>query len=450
MIGKTKLFKILEPVLAASEADQTEVVFVGNDSALTRYANSVIHQNVHETNNSIYFRSLVGKRVGVASCNSLAPEDIRQTLADSLEIARQRPEDPDLTPVPKPAKYKKITTFDKATASFSANDRARLVKKIIALADKQHFTVAGSLATASGEIAVLNSVGVRAYQPVTSASVSVIAMSDTSSGYASGASRRIKDLDIPALAERAVETCRLSQNPISIEPGDYEVILEPPAVAEMLEWLDFVSFASKPFEQNMSFLSGKIGQKITSSQISVYDDGLDTKANAFPFDFEGVPKKRLFFLQHGVAKGVAHDTMSARKAGTKSTGHAMTPDQRDRGAMALNIFMAPGKANRAKMLAGVKKGILVTRFHYLNGYIDPRNSVLTGMTRDGTFLVEDGKIKCGIKNLRFTDSFTRAFESVKAISKQVERIDTGWGAVGCITVPAVHLGSFRFSGKTDF
>jgi predicted Zn-dependent protease len=161
-------------------------------------------------------------------------------------------------------------------------------------------------------------------------------------------------------------------------------------------------------------------------------------------------KKKVYFVKNGVATGVVYDRAAALKAGAKSTGHAVTPDQQGEGAFPLNVTMAPGKADRAKMVAGMKKGILVTRFHYLNGLIDPRNSVLTGMTRDGTFLVEDGEIKCGLKNLRFTDSFCRAFGTVKAISKQTERIDSWWSAVGCMTVPAVHLGSFRFSGKTDF
>ncbi len=450
MIGKEKLFAQLEKVLASSRADQTEIVYVGSESGLTRYANSHIHQNVFQDNHQVYFRSVLGKRVGVASTNSLVPADLKKTLGDSIEIARQQPENPTFPGLPKPARYKDIDTFDPDTARYTPKDRAKIVKRIVTEAARKKFTAAGSFATTSGEIAVLNSLGLQAYQPVTSASVNMIVMSDTSSGYASGTARRAGDLNISAMAKRAVQKCDLSQNPEQIEPGEYEVLLEPPAVAEMLEWLNFVGFGSKPFLQKMSFLSGKIGKKITSEKVSIYDDGLDLRSIAFPFDFEGVPKKKVYFIKNGIAKGVVYDTIAALKNKTRSTGHAVLPDERDEGALGFNIAMAPGTVRRDRMISKVKNGILVTRFHYLNGLIDPRNSVLTGMTRDGTFLVENGEIKCGLKNLRFTDSFARAFKSVIAMSRERECIESWWSAIGCITVPAVHLKSFRFSGKTDF
>ena len=450
MIGKEKLFARLEKVLAQSKADQTEIIFIGSESALTRYANSHIHQNVSENNSRIYFRSVVGKRVGVASTNSLVAADLKKTLQDSLTIAKAQPENPHFPGLPEPAGYKELKTFNETTAGTTPRDRAKIVKKIISHATKKKFTMAGSLSNSTDEIAVLNSLGVRAYQPVTVASVNMIAMSDTSSGYAAGTARDINEIDFDELAGRAVAKCDLSQNPKEIKPGEYEVLLEPPAIAEMLEWLNYVSFNSKPYQQGTSFLSGKIGKKLTSNQVSIYDNALDDKSLAFPFDFEGVPKKKVMILDKGTAKGVVYDRAQALKDKTKSTGHALTPDEAAEGALAFNIFMAPGKARREKMITGVKKGILVTRFHYLNGYIDPRNSVLTGMTRDGTFLVENGEIVGGLKNLRFTDSFLRAFDSVVAISKEVERHPSWWSAVGCMTIPAVHLGSFRFSGKTDF
>ncbi len=450
MIGKEKLIAKLEKVMAFSKAEQTEIVFIGNESGLTRYANSIIHQNVHETNFQVFFRSLVGRQTGVASTNSMNVADLKKTLADSLEIARKQPDNPLAPDLPKPARYKDINTFDDATARFTPHGRAKQVKKIISEATRKNFTMAGAFSTSQSEIAVVNSRGVRTYQPVTAATVNMIAMSDDSSGYASATSRRVSDLDVVRLAQTAVEKCDRSRNPISIEPGDYEVLLEPAAIAEMLEWLNYVGLGSKSYQNKMSFLSGKIGKRITSNQVTLYDDGLDIRSNAFPFDFEGVPRKKVYFVKDGVAMGVVHDLASAIKAKTKTTGHAITPGERDQGAYGLNLFMAPGKADRAKMLSNVKKGILVTRFHYLNGMIDPRNSVLTGMTRDGTFLIENGEIVSGIKNLRFTDSFTRAFKTVKAISKQTERVDTWWSAVGCMTVPAVHLGSFKFTGKTDF
>ena len=449
MIGQSKLFAKLEKVLASSKADQTEIVYVGDQSGLTRYANSYIHQNVFENNAKIFVRSALGKRVGVSATNSLLPVDLRTALANSIEIARQQPENPDFPGLAKPAKYADLDTFDETTAKYTPMARARGVKKVIAEATRKGFTMAGSFTTSCGEIAVLNSLGVRAYQPFTTASINMIAMSETSSGYAAGLSRRVEDIDFSALARKAVDKCHRAQNPIALEPGTYEVVLEPPAIAEMMEWLNFVSFGSKPFLQGTSFLSGRIGRKITSDQITIYDNGLENKSVAFPFDFEGVPKKKVVFIDKGIIKGVVHDRASAFKADTRSTGHAVTPDDASQGAFALNLFIKPGIVPRAKLLEKVKRGILVTRFHYINGYIDTRNSVLTGMTRDGTFLVENGEIKGGIKNLRFTDNVMAAFKTVKAMSKETERVASWWSAVGCMTVPAIHLGAFKFSGKTE-
>jgi PmbA protein len=450
MIGKEKLIKKLEAVLRLSKADESEIVFVGEESGLTRYANSIIHQNVYEKNQRIIFRSVVGKQIGVASTNSLDDGSLKQTLDNSIEIAEGQPENPEFPGLPRPAKYKKLSTFDNATAKYSPLQRARAVQKVVSEATKHGFTMAGAFSTGGGEVAVVNSKGVRAYQPMSSAFINMIAMSDTSSGYASGMSRKVANIDPKALAKIATEKCRLSQNPRSVEPGEYEVILEPAAVAEMFEWLNFVSFGSKPFQQGTSFLAGRVGRKVTSDMLSVYDDALDPKLIAFPFDFEGVPKKKVMLINKGIVKGVVYDRISAVKSRTKSTGHALPANDAAQGALGLNIVIAPGKTPRSRMIASVKRGILVTRFHYINGYIDTRNSVLTGMTRDGTFLIENGKIAYGIKNLRFTDSVMRAFKAAAAISRETQLVNTWWSSIGCISVPTVHLGSFKFSGKTDF
>lgn len=450
MIGKEKLFARLEKVLSQSQADETEIIYVGNESGLTRYANSAIHQNVFESNSKIFFRTVFGKKIGVASTNSLVTSDLRRTLENSCEIARNQPENPSFPGLPGPAKIRDVDTFDQKTAGFSPRDRAKVVKKIIRLSDRKKFTLAGAFSTTSGEIAVLNSKGVRAYQPITSASINMIAMSDTSSGYAAGLSRRVDEIDFEKLAARAIEKCDRSQNPQSIEPGDYEVILEPAAVGALLEWINYIGFGSKSFREKTSFMAGKIGKKITSDMITIYDNGLNAKSVAFPFDFEGVPKKKVKLIEKGIARGVVYDRTSAFKAKAKSTGHALTPDSSGQGAIALNLEMSGGKARRDTMIRKVKRGILITRFHYINGFIDTPNAVLTGMTRDGTFLIENGEIVSGIKNLRFTDAMMKSFKSAVAISKETELIESWWDAVGCIRAPAIHLGSFKFTGKTEF
>lgn len=450
MIGQKKLFARLEKALAQAQGDAAEIVFVGEEKGLTRYANSAIHQNVFENNARIIVRQVIGRKVGVASGNSLVPDDLKRVLDNAYEIARNQPDNPLFPGLPKPARYRAVRSFDDRTARFSPADRARVVKRLIKVSDCKKFMLAGAFSTACGEIAVLNSNGVRAYQPLSTAGINIVAMSDTSSGFAAGLSRQVNKLDFDLLARRAVDTCDRAQNPRSVEPGDYEVLLQPAAVAELLEWMTYIGFGAKAFREKSSFLSGKIGRRIMSPLITIADDAYDNDAMAFPFDMEGVPKKKVPLITKGVAKGVVYDSYYARKDRVKSTGHAFPADENTDGPLPLNLVMAPGKTPREKMIEKVKRGILVTRFHYINGFIDTPKAVLTGMTRDGAFLIENGDIVGGIKNLRFTDSMTRAFGTAVAVSREQELVESWWSSVGCIRAPALHLGSFRFTGKTGF
>jgi PmbA protein len=450
MIGKDKLFSDFEKVVKGCRADDVEIVFIRTSNGLTRYANSYIHQNVNEDNAQILFRAVNGQKIGVASTNSLVTADLKATLKNAVEISRYQKDNKHFPGLPGPESYAEIATHFGPTADFSPKDRAKEVKKVFVRANRRKFTAAGAFATGEGEIAVFNTRGVRCYQPVTSASINIIAMSDTSSGYASGLARKVEDIDVAGLAEVAVEKAFLAKKPKPIEAGDYEVILEPSAVAALFEWINIIGFGSKAFNDKTSFLSDKIGQKVMSDVITIYDDANDTSAIAMPFDFEGVCKKRVAFVENGVGKGVVFDRLSGQKAGMPSTGHALTANQHGEGAISFNMFINPGDKSREEMIASVKKGILVTRFHYINGFIDTPKAVLTGMTRDGTYLIEDGQIKSGIKNLRFTDSILRCFSTVKGISGDRQLISSWWDSIGCIAAPTVHLGSFKFTGTTDF
>jgi len=299
-------------------------------------------------------------------------------------------------------------------------------------------------------MAVLNSNGLRCYQPFTSASGNIVVMGDDSSGYATFASRNVDDFDFTQLSNIALKKCKKSKKPKEVKPDKYEVILEPAAVANLLEWLNFIAFGSKAFQEETSFLSGKIGEKILGENISIYDNALDPSGVAFPFDFEGMPKQQVEFISNGVAKGVVYDSIAGNREGKKSTGHALMPDESGEGAMPFNVFIAPGQASLEDMIEHVENGILVTRFHYINGFLDTRRALMTGMTRDGTFLIKNGKVGKGIKNLRFTDNMLNVFSNVQEISNKVVSIPGWWDAMGCNRVPAMRISNFNFSGKTDF
>jgi predicted Zn-dependent protease len=324
------------------------------------------------------------------------------------------------------------------------------LKRLFAKTIKAGLDAAGAFSTGLGEMAVLNSNGLRCYQPFTSASGNIVVMGDDSSGYVTFASRNVDDFDFTKLSNLALKKCRKSKKPKEVKPGKFEVILEPAAVANLLEWLNFIAFGSKTLQEETSFLSGKIGEKILGDNISIYDDALDPTGVAFPFDFEGMPKQKVEFVSNGVAKGVVYDSIAGNREGKQSTGHALMPDESGEGAMPFNVYITPGQTSLEDMISHVENGILVTRFHYINGFLDTRRALMTGMTRDGTFLIKNGKVGKGIKNLRFTDDMLNVFSNVLEISNEAVSIPGWWDAMGCNRVPAMRIANFNFSGKTDF
>jgi predicted Zn-dependent protease len=366
-----------------------------------------------------------------------------------MEIAERAKPNPYFGGMARPSEFKKVNTYYDVTSKITPARRAAVVKKICDKATGRNLVASGALSTSVSEIAIVNTKGLVAYQPNTSVSVNIIFSSDDSSGYAQGLSRRFDQIDFGALADRALEKCLLSRNPRTLDPGKYDVILEPTAAANLMEWLSFIAFSANAYHEKTSFLSGKTGKKIAAPSLSIFDDGLNPRGIAFPFDFEGVPKKKVFFIRNGIAGGPVYDLATATRYKVKSTGHGIPPGSTG-GPMPLNVCIASGNKPFTKILKSMLRGVLVTRFHYINGFLDTPRAMLTGMTRDGTFLVENGEIVSGIKNLRFTESMSRAFANIQAISKETDLVDTWWGDIGCISAPAIYIKDFNFSGKTEF
>ena len=449
MIGQSRILTTLRAAIAQSEADQTEAVFIGSTSGLTRYANSYIHQNVAEANTTVIFRTALDGKIGVASTNSMSKDNLARALKNSLEVGRHQPKNPHFAGLPKPTKYKKITTYFEPTAAFTPKQRAEVVRKICREADKFKLTVAGAFSTSTSEIAVANSNGLAAYQPVTTAAINLVAMSDTSSGLGAGLSRRVLKIPFSAITERAIKKCLDGKNPEELEPGKYDVILEPEAVSEIMDWMLYIAFGAKAYHEKTSFLSGKSGKKVMGPGVTIYDDGCDSSGLAIPFDFEGVPKKKTYLVKKGLGAGPVYDSIYAARYKTRSTGHAL-PAGIGEGPSPTSIFIAPGKKPSASLIAGVKDGILVTRFHYINGLLNTTRALMTGMTRDGTFRIKNGKIIGPVKNLRFTESMTAAFSRIGGISRETRLVKNWWGDFGCCSSPTLWLKKFNFSGKTEF
>lgn len=447
MLGEARVKEIAERVLALSTADQTEVVILGEENRLTRFANSYIHQNVAEKNAQIRVRAVVGKKIGVATTNDLSDEALTQAVESAIGTANLQRENPDFLSLPSPRPIPQVEGFVEATAGCTPEERAQAASIICRRATEEGLNASGAFTTAAQEIAVANSLGVFAYYPTTLTDLEIVIMGDSGSGYAHATSVNVTQIDAQALGQEAIEKALRSRDPIEIEPGDYTVILEEHAVEEMLFYLTYLGCGALAVQEQRSFMTDRFGEKIVGRNISLWDDGLDPQGLPMPFDYEGVPKRKVDFIREGLATSVVYDTYTAgREERKESTGHAL-PAPNPYGPFPGNRFLAPGEATKEEMLASTEKGIWITRFHYMNP-VHPFKTIITGMTRDATFLIEKGEIARPIKNLRFTQSILEALCSVEMIGKERKLLLSS--SLGCGCVPALKIDKFTFTGVTEF
>jgi predicted Zn-dependent protease len=447
MLGESKAFELLKKTISMVEVEQAEAVLLAGTTALTRFANSTIHQNVYEKDNVIYLRVAKGKKIGVASSNATDDSSLKQLCRKAAEIAESQVPNPNFESFVDSPPAPKMESFDPETEECSAKRRAKNVKALIDEAAGFDFLAAGSHSTSAKEVAFVSSLGTEQYHRYTTAFMNTVIMSPTSSGYADQSCLKISALDPKRIGEEATKVCADSRNPREIEEGLYDVVISSYALDELMNWLSYIGFGADSFQEGRSFMSGRIGQEIMGPNISIWDDGLDPTGLPLPFDFEGVPKKRTDLIKNGIADGVVYNSITARKDGTKSTGHALLPDE-EVAALPINLFFSPGDASETEMVKSMERGLLVRRFHYVNGFLEPRRALFTGMTRDGTFFVEDGKVEFPVKNLRFTHSMLDAFSNVEMISKGTKLHLSSW--IGGGVFPALKIKNFNFSGKTEF
>ncbi len=446
MIGKEKALEILKKALSYSQADQTEAVLLGERSYLTGFANNYIHRNVGSENYQLNVRVAFGKKIGAASANVSDEESIQKVVKDAEMLAKFQKENPDFVSFAKKeeSKFDSNLGYAESTAECNAEKRAMLAKKIIDRSKKFDFNASGTVETATQELAVMNSLGVERYAVRTVASVKGVIMGSTSSGYSKESNVDIDKIDVNKVAEESVSIADKGRNPEPIEPGKYEVILTPYAVAEFISHMLYLSLNARALKEGSSFLINNFGKKLLGDNITMFDDGFSKLTIPMPFDFEGVPKKKVVFFENGVAKEVVYDTLTAYKEGKESTGHSL-PQPNPYSPYPMNFIMQGGESNVEGMISNVKRGLFVQRFWYTN-VMDPRNLVITGMTRDGLFLIEDGKITRSLQNMRFTESIITALNSVSEISELVKVIYD----MTPITVPYLRISNFTFTGKTEF
>ncbi|MBM4044152.1 MAG: TldD/PmbA family protein [Planctomycetes bacterium] len=450
MLTPSEARRICDKVLRFAGRTTVEVLLSDRSKALTRFANNVIHQNVAQADVTVTVRALLGKstcpsRVGRAETNKLDDASLRHAIETSIATARVQEADPDLLPLAGPQRYGAVESYVKATAALGPQGRADAVAEGVRLCASKRLKAAGIFANDSGSITLSNSNGLFAFQPLTFAQFSITAMATDSSGWAEQSSRDVAQIDPCRLAQTAVEKALSSRWPKPLSAGEYDVVLEPAAVADLLGFFSD-SFNAQRVQERASFVTGKLGQRVLGPNITLTDDAYHPLSKGLPFDFEGVPRQRVVLVENGVVRNLVHDRKTARKARCQSTGHAL-PQPTTRGPVPMNLVLAPGDSSLNDMIRQTRRGVLVTHFHYTN-FIDRMKLIITGMTRDGTFLIENGKAAAPIRNMRFTESLLKAFSNVALISRDAVFAGGFWGQG--FVAPALKIRAFAFTSGTRF
>ena len=439
--------EIADGVIQASKADETEVLAMEQDESLTRFANNCVHQNVTERNVQITVRAVIGTKVGIAVSNDIRPESLRRLASRAYDAAKLQPDNPEVKGLPAPEPITAVEAFDSAVAECTPEERAAGVGVICRKAASTGTSAAGSMTTSSFAIGVANSKGIFAEHRSTMTDASTVIMGNNSSGWAQSTGWRVESIDPEALAEEALRKVRLGIDPVNFEAGEFPVILDPYATADLLEMLAFDGMGALAVQEGRSWMNGRLGERIMADSVSIIDDGLSTDGMPWPFDFEGVPKKVVPIVSAGVAVTPVYDSFTAgREAGKQSTGHATPPSPQGRfGPAPMNLFLRTGTTSLEAMIKSTKLGLYITRFWYTRT-VHPRDAVVTGMTRDGTFVIRDGEIAHPIKSLRFTQSYLEALKYTEAIGPEARLLRSGFG--GATKVPPVKLAKFRFTSAT--
>jgi PmbA protein len=465
MLTKEQAADIFDRVRRFSSADEVEAIFTGSRFALTRFANNTIHQNVEEENSVVSIRTNFAGRTARATTNQFDDESLRRAVEASENLARVQAPDPDLLPMPDAqeaggrtgeAPVAPSSRFFEQTAAITPADRAEVVKSIVSVAGKHKLTTAGIYSNSESAEGIFNCRGLANWHRQTLAEVSITMLAEDSSGWQKANSPDVSNLDSAWLAETAAQKAVESAHPREIAPGKYTVILEPAAVLDIVGFM-FWDFSGVAILDQRSFLNDRIGSKLFGENINICDDVAHPLQAGSPFDGEGMRRQRVELVENGVVKRVVYARATAQKmkkseyAGKvgpiEPTGHGF-PLPNEVGEMPMNIVFGVPENPRSveNMIASTERGVLVTRLWYIRE-VDPYEKIVTGMTRDGTFLVENGKVQCGLRNFRFNESLISMLSNVEAMSIPVR--SSGEESFDMV-VPAMKVREFNFTEATEF
>jgi predicted Zn-dependent protease len=462
MLTKEQAGDVFDRIRRFSSAEEVEAIFTSSRFALTRFANNTIHQNVEEENSVVSIRTNFAGRTARSTANQFDDESLRRAITASESLARVQAADPDLLPMPASDEAKaagegaRATRFFDETAAITPAERAEVVRDMVSVAGKYKLTAAGIYSNAESCEGIFNLRGLAKWHEQTLAEVSITMLGDDSSGWQKLNSPDVTKLDAAGLAETAAQKAIESARPREIAPGKYTVILEPSAALDIVGFM-FWDYSGVAILDQRSFLNDRIGTQLFGENVNIWDDVAHPLQAGSPFDGEGMERQRVRLVENGVVKRVVYARATAEKmkkseyagkVGTiEATGHGF-PLPNEAGEMPMNIvFGRPHKPESIEeMIASTERGVLVTRLWYIRE-VDPYEKIVTGMTRDGTFLVEKGKIQCGVRNFRFNQSLISMLSNVEAMGVPVracgeESFD--------MVVPAMKVREFNFTEVTTF
>ena len=441
----TRQEELVETTLAlvAGRADAEAYADVGR-SSLTRFANSFIHQNVSEDAAEITLKVAIDGRVSSSTTTDTTPEGLAAFVEAVIETASQQPVDHEWPGIGDPVDQIVVDHWDEETADADPVDRALAVKAFVDAGPGMR--AAGFCQTESRGHAFGNTMGAKANGRFTTAVIDGIHQSQTSAGSGHAAGSRIGALDATAVGELAAKRADDSANPFDAKPGEYEVVLSPECVATIGIFLNAYGFNAKTAEEGMSFV--ELGTQQFDESVSIWDDATDERALYVAFDIEGTRKERLDLVTSGVTESLLHNRRTAAKAGVASTGHAV-PGGDVFGPFAINMFIGGGDSTVESLISDVERGIYVSTFNYCR-VLDPKSLVVTGLTRNGTFMIENGRITDAVSNMRFTQSFISALGSgnVLGIGDDSRFADSEFGPL-LVHAPSMHLASWNFTGGAE-
>ena len=418
----SRALELAERACRAAEGDDADALAHVEESGFARFAGSEVHQPTLVRDETVTVRVVRDGRWGCAGTNRVDDDGLRAAARRAGEAAERSPVDPGFAGLQEPVEVPEVEGYDEATAALAPEEQAAAAAEAIAAVPE--LGLYGYYTTGATEIAVATSRGHAVSQKLTDVSVLVLAASDDASGFAEASSWRVVDVDPSAVAREAADKAARTRGAAATEPQVYRALLEPYAFSELLFYFGFSSLNALALLEGRSYLSGRLGEQVFHPSFTLWDDALDPRGLPKSFDFEGVPKQKLALVENGTAREVVWDRRTAKQAGDGrvSTGHGLAAPAQAFGPIPFNLSVPAGDASVEELVERVEDGIYVTRLHYL-GVVDPREGLITGMTRDGTFRIESGKVTEPLVNLRFTTPFPELVAKLLGLGRDLTLVN---------------------------